>query len=278
MITDSSSTGKSEVCPLAYLQWKQPNSFSRKQSDPNEKHLRTDILLTDSKDAHLQCVCPDRGPRRPVGLQLASIMVLARLLTPRLWPLRHGMTGWALRIFKTHVFPQRRSAGGHHACRFQSFLDKRAMSGAASLILGRAARILRVLPGRGLIPITLVLSSTFLLSGLAVQHTALLNGRCDFQQSRLSGRFDAESAIGVGIRQWPCSIVVTGPVCGILPLSPPRSADVDGIVVRKRPAPGLGSGRWKFFGRQSRPTAKHDGLTYHGTWQSVVGRQLNYGP
>jgi len=50
VITDSSSTGKSEVLPIGVSPAETAEEgLSRKAIDPNEKHLCTDHLLTDLK-------------------------------------------------------------------------------------------------------------------------------------------------------------------------------------------------------------------------------------
>jgi len=206
MITDSSSTGKSEVLPIGVSPVETAEQgFSRKAIDPNEKHLRTDHLLTDLKGRAISSAFVTIAAQgAQFGLQLASIMVLARLLTPKdfgLFAMVMTVMGF-LRIFKdarlSTATVQREDIT--HAQVSNLFWINVAMSGAASLILAAGAPIIAWFYREPrLVPITLVLSSTFLLSGLAVQHTALLNRQMRFQAIAIVQVGSMLIGIGVGI-------------------------------------------------------------------------------
>src|SRR5436190_1645632 len=208
MIPDSSSTGKSEVLSVGGSPVETAEEgLSRKAIDPNEKHLRTDHLLTDLKGRAISSAfvtIAAQGAR--FGLQLASIIVLARLLAPKdfgLFAMVTTVMGF-LRVFQdarlSTATVQREDIT--HAQVSNLFWINVAMSGAASLILAAGAPIIAWFYREPrLIPITLVLSSTFLLSGLAVQHTALLNRQMRFQAIAIIqvGSMLIGIAVGIGM-------------------------------------------------------------------------------
>src|SRR5438876_1600439 len=208
MITDNSSTGKSEVLPIGVSPMETAEQgLSRKAMDPNEKHLCTDHLLADLKGRAISSAFVTifaQGAR--FGLQLASIMVLARLLAPKdfgLFAMVTTVMGF-LRVFQdarlSMATVQREDIT--HAQVSNLFWINGAMSGAASLILAAGAPIIAWFYREPrLVPITLVLSSTFLLSGLAVQHTALLNRQMRFQAIAVVqvGSMLVGIAVGIGM-------------------------------------------------------------------------------
>src|ERR1700720_4098325 len=182
MITDNSSTSKSEVLPIGGSPAETAEQgLSSKAIDPIEKHLCTDHLLTDLKGHAISSTFVTIAAQgAQVVLQLASIMVLARLLTPKdfgLFAMVMTVLGF-LRVFKdarlSTATVQRESIT--HAQVSNLFWINVVMSGAISLIIAASAPIVAWFYREPrLVSVTLLLSTTFLLSGLAVQHSALLN-------------------------------------------------------------------------------------------------------
>jgi O-antigen/teichoic acid export membrane protein len=159
---------------------------SDKPIDPNERHLRTDHLLRDLKGRTISsAVVTIIAQGAQFVLNLGSIMVLARLLTPQdfgLFAMVTTVMGF-LRVFKdaglSTATVQRE--GITHTQVSNLFWINVATSGAISLVLAVGApAIAWFYREPRLVGITLVLSSTFLLSGLTVQHTALLNRQMRF--------------------------------------------------------------------------------------------------
>ncbi len=155
--------------------------------DPNEKHLGTDHLLNDLKGRTISgafITIVAQGAQ--FLLSLVSIMVLARLLTPKdfgLFAMVTTVMGY-LRVFKdaglSTATVQRE--GITHAQVSNLFWINVVMSSAIGLILAAAAPLVAWFYREPrLIPITVILASTFLLSGLIVQHTALLNRQMRFK-------------------------------------------------------------------------------------------------
>jgi hypothetical protein len=162
-------------------------NHSSKEIDAKERHLSTDHLLTDLKGRTISgAFITIAAQGAQFVLSLASIMVLARLLTPKdfgLFAMVTSVIGY-LRVFKDAGLSTATVPAGRHYPRpgLQSFLDKRRgerrhKSDLCSwfpdycLVLSRAASDSDYL----------VLSSTFLLSGLTIQHTALLNRQMRFK-------------------------------------------------------------------------------------------------
>src|SRR5438477_2809261 len=155
--------------------------------DPNEKHLGTDHLLSDLKGRTISgafITIVAQGAQ--FLLSLVSIMVLARLLTPKdfgLFAMVTTVMGY-LRVFKdaglSTATVQRE--GITHAQVSNLFWINVAISGGVSLILAAGSPIVAWFYREPrLVPITLILSITFVLSGLIVQHTALLNRQMRFK-------------------------------------------------------------------------------------------------
>src|SRR6266446_10914961 len=187
MITDSSSFSKNQVANRpAPAETTRPD-LSDEVIDPNEKHLGTDHLLSDLKGRTISgafITIVAQGAQ--FLLSLVSIMVLARLLTPKdfgLFAMVTTVMGY-LRVFKdaglSTATVQRE--GITHAQVSNLFWINVVMSGAISLIFAAGSPIVAWFYREPrLVPITMVLSSTFLLSGLTIQHTALLNRQMRFQ-------------------------------------------------------------------------------------------------
>jgi PST family polysaccharide transporter len=157
-----------------------------KAMDPNEKHLCTDHLLGNLKGRTISgAFVTIAAQAAQLLLNLLSIMVLARLLTPKdfgLFAMVTTVMGF-LRVFKdaglsTATVQRDRIT---HAQVSNLFWINVTMNGAISLILAAGAPIIAWFYREPrLVPVTLVLSVTFILSGLAVQHTALLNRQMRF--------------------------------------------------------------------------------------------------
>src|SRR6202043_1586765 len=188
MITDSSSIAKSEVVAdrSALAEIAGPG-LSNEVIAPNKKHLCTDHLLTDLKGRTISgAFVTIAAQGAQFVLSLGSIMVLARLLTPKdfgLFAMVATVMGY-LAVFKdaglSTATVQRE--GITHAQVSNLFWINVAMSGAIGLILAAVSPIIAWFYREPrLVPITLVLSSTFLLSGLTMQHTALLNRQMRFK-------------------------------------------------------------------------------------------------
>jgi O-antigen/teichoic acid export membrane protein len=162
-------------------------NYSNKGLDHNEKHLSTDHLLANLKGhtiASGAVTLSAQGAK--FCLNLVSTMILARLLTPRdfgLVAMVMTVTGF-LRVFKdaglSVATVQRERIT--HAQVSNLFWINVAVSAASTLIMASAAPIVaRFYRNSGLISLTLVLSTTFLISGSTVQHQALLKRQMRFK-------------------------------------------------------------------------------------------------
>jgi len=142
--------------------------------DPNDKHLCTDYLLTNLKGRTISgAFITIAAQGAQFVLSFASIMVFARLLTPKDFGLFAMVTTVMgnLRVFKdaglSTVTVQRE--GITNAQVSNLFWINVALSGAISLILAAGFPIIAWFYREPrLVPITLILSSTFLLSGLTL--------------------------------------------------------------------------------------------------------------
>ena len=187
-ITNSSSVAQSERLAIGGASAEAiAKNRSNKEIDAKERHLSTDHLLTDLKGRTISgafITIVAQGTQ--FLLSLASIMVLARLLTPKdfgLFAMVTSVIGY-LRVFKDAGLSTAtiQREGITHAQVSNLFWINVAVSGAISLIFAAGSPIVAWFYREPrLIPITLVLSSTFLLSGLTIQHTALLNRQMRFK-------------------------------------------------------------------------------------------------
>jgi len=187
-ITNSSGVAESELLANGGAPTEATaKNHSGKEIDAKERHLSTDHLLTDLKGRTISgAFITIAAQGAQFVLMLASIMVLARLLTPKdfgLFAMVTSVIGY-LRVFKdaglSTATVQRE--GITHAQVSNLFWINVAVSGAMSLIFAAGSPIIAWFYREPrLIPITLLLSSTFLLSGLTIQHTALLNRQMRFK-------------------------------------------------------------------------------------------------
>src|SRR5438876_8425954 len=178
-----------------------------KAIDLNEKHLRTDHLLADLKGRTISgAFITTAAQGAQVLLNLVSIMVLARLLIPKdfgLFAMVTTVIGY-LRVFKdaglSTATVQRE--GITHAQVSNLFWINVGISGAATLILAASSPVVAwFYRDPRLVGITLVLSSTFLLNGVTVQHTALLNRQMRFRAIAVIqiGSMLIGVAVGIGM-------------------------------------------------------------------------------
>jgi O-antigen/teichoic acid export membrane protein len=173
--------------------------------DPNEQHFSTDHLLTNLKDRTISSgLVTTLAQGAQFALTLGSTMVLARLLTPRdfgLVAMVMTVMGF-LRVFKdaglSTATVQR--DGITHAQVSNLFWINAALSGAITLIVMACAPVIAWFYREPrLVGITLVLSITFLLTGLTVQHLALLNRQMRFEKIALIQVGSLLAGIVVGI-------------------------------------------------------------------------------
>jgi len=153
----------------------------------NEKHFSTEHLLTNLKDRTISSAFVTTiAQGAQFVLTLGSTMVLARLLSPQdfgLVAMVMTVTGF-LRIFKdaglsTATVQQHEITQGQVS---NLFWINVALSGAITLIVAAAAPLVAWFYREPkLVSITLLLSITFLLTGLTVQHLALLSRQMRFK-------------------------------------------------------------------------------------------------
>ena len=151
-----------------------------------ERHFATDHLLTNLKQRTISSGAVTISAQ--VGkffLSLVSTMALARLLTPRDFGLVAMVTTVTafLRVFKDaglSIATVRREKITRSG--FNLFWINVGVSALSTLILAAGAPVIaRFYHNPRLIPITLFLSVTFLISGSTIQHQALLKRQMRFK-------------------------------------------------------------------------------------------------
>jgi PST family polysaccharide transporter len=165
------------------------------EEDRHQGHFKTDHLLTNLKRRTISSGAVTMSAQGlKFLLSLISTVILARLLTPRdfgLVAMVTTITGF-LRVFKDaglSIATVQRE-GITHAQVSNLFWVNIAVSTLSTLIVAAAAPIVaRFYQNDRLISVTLLLSTTFLISGSTVQHQALLKRQM---------RFKALAAIEVG--------------------------------------------------------------------------------
>ena len=173
----------------------------------NHRHFRTDQLLANLKKRTISSAfitLASQGVQ--FALTLASTMILARLLTPRdfgLLAMVFTIMGF-LRVFReaglSTATVQRE--GITHAQVSNLFWINAAVSGFITLLAAAAAPLIAWFYREPrLVGITIALSFTFLLAGLAVQHMALLNRQMRFKAIALVqvGSVLAGVLVGIGM-------------------------------------------------------------------------------
>jgi O-antigen/teichoic acid export membrane protein len=165
------------------------------EEDRHQEHFKTDHLLINLKRRTISSGAVTMSAQGlKFLLSLISTVILARLLTPRdfgLVAMVTTITGF-LRVFKdaglSIATVQRERIT--HAQVSNLFWVNIAVSALGTLIVAAAAPIVaRFYQNDRLISVTLLLSTTFLISGSTVQHQALLKRQM---------RFKALAAIEVG--------------------------------------------------------------------------------
>ncbi len=178
-----------------------------RDDETNDRHFRTDHLLANLKKHTISSglvTLTSQGIQ--FVLTLASTMILARLLTPR----DFGLLAMVftimsfLRVFReaglSTATVQRE--GITHAQVSNLFWINLAVSGFITLLAAAAAPLIAWFYREPrLVAITIALSATFLLAGLAVQHMALLNRQMRFKLIALiqTGSVLAGVLVGVGM-------------------------------------------------------------------------------
>jgi PST family polysaccharide transporter len=188
MITNNSSSvaqGEPILVDVASRQTGEPGSAS-KGTDPKDKHLNTDHLLGDLKGRTISgTFITISAQATKFLLNLAFIMVLARLLTPKdfgLYAMVTTMMGF-LWIFQdiglSTATVQRQEIS--HAQVSNLFWVNVCVGGLVTLVVAASAPVIAWFYREPrLVGITLALSITFLLTTSAVQHIALLNRQMRF--------------------------------------------------------------------------------------------------
>src|SRR5438105_335720 len=154
--------------------------------DPNEKHLCTDHLLDDLKGRTISgtfITIAAQGIK--FLLNLAFIMVLARLLTPKDFGLYAMVTTimgflWIFQDIGLSTATVQRQEINHTQVSNLFWVNVGVGSLITLVVAASAPVIAWFYREPRLIGITLVLSTTFLLSSSAVQHIALLNRQMRF--------------------------------------------------------------------------------------------------
>jgi O-antigen/teichoic acid export membrane protein len=160
---------------------------SIEEDDRQQKHFKTDHLLPNLKGHTISSgavTVSAQGAK--FFLNLVSTVILARLLSPRdfgLVAMVTTVTGF-LRVFKdaglSIATVQREKIT--HAQVSNLFWINIAVSAVSTLVVAASAPIIaRFYHNPNLISITLLLSTTFLISGTTVQHQALLKRQMRFK-------------------------------------------------------------------------------------------------
>ena len=171
----------------------------------HDRHFRTDHLLPNLKHRTVSSgFVTGISQASQFALMLGSTMVLARLLSPRdfgLVAMVWTVMGF-LRVFKeaglSTATVQRE--GITHAQVSNLFWVNLAVSGCITLLVaGAAPAIARFYKEPRLVGVTLFLSVSFFLTGVAVQHLALLNRQMRFKAIAVIQVGSTLSGIIVGI-------------------------------------------------------------------------------
>src|SRR5437667_367783 len=208
MINDSFNVAKSQV---SFLKGSQSERTEQRRpteaTAPNEKHLSTGHLLDNLKGRTISSgLITIAAQGIKFALNLASIMVLARLLTPRdfgLYAMVTTIMGYVV-TFKdaglSTATVQRE--GITHAQVSNLFWTNVALGGTATLILAASApAVAWFYREPRVVGITLALSVTFLLTSSAVQHLAILRRQMRFKMIALIqvGSIAAGAMVGIGM-------------------------------------------------------------------------------
>jgi PST family polysaccharide transporter len=162
-------------------------SAKAEQEDLYHEHFRTDHLLSNLKRRTISSGAVTMSAQAgKFLLTLVSTMVLARLLTPRdfgLVAMVTTVTGF-LRVFKDaglSIATVQREKITHAQVSNLFWINVGVSALTSSVFAASAPLIARFYHNPRLIPITLLLSLTFLISGSTVQHQALLKRQMRFK-------------------------------------------------------------------------------------------------
>src|SRR5205823_7810105 len=188
---------------------------SSEDDDRHQEHFKTDHLLRNLKGHTISSGAITMSAQgAKFLLNLVSTMILARLLSPRdfgLVAMVMTVTNF-LRVFKdaglSIATVQRERIT--HAQVSNLFWINVAVSAVSTLVLAASAPIIARFYGNPrLIPITLFLSVTFLISGSTIQHQALLKRQMRFKAlavievgSMVVGVFVAVLMAALGYGYW----------------------------------------------------------------------------
>jgi O-antigen/teichoic acid export membrane protein len=185
-------------------------SLLREKEERHQEHFKTDHLLSNLKGHTISSGAVTMSAQGgKFLLSLVSTMILARLLTPQDFGLVAMVTTVTsfLRVFKdaglSIATVQREKIT--HAQVSNLFWINIAVSAASTLVLAASAPIIgRFYHNSELIGITLVLSTTFLISGSTIQHQALLKRQMRFKALALIevGSMAASVLVGVLMALW----------------------------------------------------------------------------
>jgi O-antigen/teichoic acid export membrane protein len=187
MITDNSIPDSEVLANRAGPPETIAQNHSSKGIDANERHLSTDHLLTNLRQRTISSgLVTAAAQGAQFFLNLAYIMVLARLLVPRdfgLFAMVTTVMGF-LRIFQdaglSMATVQRQEIT--HAQVSNLFWVNIAVGGVITLLVAASAPAVAWFYRESrLVGITLVLSITFLVASSTVQHLALLNRQMRFK-------------------------------------------------------------------------------------------------
>jgi O-antigen/teichoic acid export membrane protein len=225
----------------------------KERGDRHQKHFRTDHLLTNLKGHTISSGAITMSAQgAKFVLNLVSTIVLARLLTPRDFGLVAMVTTVTsfLRVFKdaglSIATVQREKVT--HAQVSNLFWINVAISGLCTVaVVGLAPLVARFYHNPRITNIALALSVTFLISGLTVQHQALLKRQMRFKALALIevGSMAVSVIVAVvmaafGYRYWAlvvsavameiAGLVLTVSVCHWRPQWPTRGSGIRPMV------------------------------------------------
>jgi O-antigen/teichoic acid export membrane protein len=186
MTNSSSSVTNGEDACVSMTRMERTDDRPRKAIDPNEKHLSTDHLLDDLRGRTISgafITIASQGTQ--FLLNLASIMVLARLLTPKDFGLYAMVTTvmgflWMFQDAGLSTATVQRQQITHEQVS-NLFWVNVGVGGVTTLLVAALSPVVAWFYREPrLVGVTLVLSGTFLLTSATVQHIALLNRQMRF--------------------------------------------------------------------------------------------------
>ena len=188
MISNNSSSIAQDEAILVEVSGREisEQGSARKEVDPNERHLNTDHLLGDLKGRTISgTLVTIAAQATKFLLNLAFIMVLARLLTPKdfgLYAMVTTMMGflWIFQDIGLSTATVQRQKISHTQVSNLFWVNIGVGTLVTVIVAALAPAIAWFYREPRLVGITLALSITFLLTTSAVQHIALLNRQMRF--------------------------------------------------------------------------------------------------